>query len=98
MRKSVCIAIMFSVLSLMATELNDLGPYAVGTSDDFWDTSGHVGVVAAQASATFDDGLMALAVGTGTSSESEVEVDCVFSEFAISIISNYIPGFQIIFR
>ena len=98
MKKSVCIAIMFSVLSLMATELNDLGPYAVGTSDDFWDTSGHVGVPVAQASATFDDGLMALAVGIGTSSRREVEVDCIYSEFAFSVISNFIPGFVMIFR
>lgn len=96
MKKSVCIAIMFSVLSLMATELNDLGPYTVGTSDDFWDTSGHVGVPVAQASVTFDDGLMALAVGKGTSSGREVEVDCIYNGFAISVISNFIPGFSII--
>ncbi len=98
MRKSVCIAIMLFVLSLMATELNDLGPYVAGTSDDFWDTSGHVGVAVTQASATFDNGLMALAVAVGMSSECEIEVDGVASGFAISTISTFAPGLKIIFR
>ena len=98
MRKSACVAIVFSILSLMATELNDLGPYAAGTSDDFWDTSGHSGVSVAQASATFDNGLMALAVAVGMSSECEIEVDGIASGFAISTISTFAPGLKIIFR
>lgn len=98
MRKSVCIAIVSSALSLMATELNDLGPYAAGVSDDFWNTSGHAGVSVSQASATFDNGLMARDVAVGISSECEIEVDGIDSGFAISTISTFAPGLKIIIQ